>query len=92
MYNYNCGDNMYEYKNQEELYQGLIPALNVKMKNFKRNKITNITKEEIWNYLKETKWKNSIDLTLADMVQDIIHVTKEEILIFKNKNNNSIFN
>lgn len=92
MYNYNCGDNMYEYKTQEELYQGLIPALNVKMKNFKRNKITNITKEEIWNYLKETKWKNSIDLTLADMVQDIIHVTKEEILIFKNKNNNSIFN
>lgn len=92
MYNYNCGDNMYEYKNQEELYQGLIPALNVKMKNFKRNKITNITKEEIWNYLKETKWKNSIDLTLADMVQDIIHVTKEEILNFKNKNNNSIFN
>lgn len=83
---------MYEYKNQEELYQGLIPALNVKMKNFKRNKITNITKEEIWNYLKETKWKNSIDLTLADMVQDIIHVTKEEILNFKNKNNNSIFN
>ena len=92
MYNYNCGDNMYEYKNQEELYQGLIPALNVKMKNFKRNKITNITKEEIWNYLNETKWKNSIDLTLADMVQDIIHVTKEEILNFKNKNNNSIFN
>ena len=35
---------------------------------------------------------NSIDLTLADMVQDIIHVTKEEILNFKNKNNNSIFN
>ena len=83
---------MFEYKTQEELYQGLIPALNVRIKYLKKNKIKDITKEDIWNYLKETKWKNSIDLTLADMVQDILHIDGEEILTHKNKNKKPIFN
>jgi hypothetical protein len=83
---------MYEYKSQEELYQGLIPALNVKMKQLKKNNIKDITKEDIWNYLKETKWKNSIDLTLADMVEDIIHSDNSEIISYKNKNKKAIFN
>lgn len=83
---------MFEYKNQEELYQGLIPALNVKIKYLKKNKITNITKEDIWNYLKETKWKNSVDLTLADMVQDILHIDNDELLNNKNKNKKAMFN
>ena len=83
---------MYEYKNQEELYQGLIPALNVKIKYLKKRKIKDITKEDIWDYLKETKWKNSIDLTLADMVQDILHTDSNEILNYKNKNKKAIFN
>ena len=83
---------MYEYKSQEELYQGLIPALNVKMKQLKKNNIKDITKEDIWNYLRETKWKNSIDLTLADMVEDIIHSDNSEIISYKNKNKKAIFN
>lgn len=83
---------MYDYKSQEELYQGLIPALNVKIKYLKKNKITNITKEDIWDYLKETKWKNSVDLTLADMVQDILHIDNQELVTQKNKNKKAIFN
>lgn len=92
MYNYYCGDNMYEYKSQSELYQGLIPALNVKVKYLKKSKIKDISKEDIWNYLKETKWKNSIDLTLADMVQDIIHIDNSELISYKNKNKKGLFN
>lgn len=83
---------MFEYKSQEELYQGLMPALNTRMKYLKRNKIKDITKEDIWNYLKETKWKNSIDLTLSDMVQDILHTDSSEIISYKNKNKQAIFN
>lgn len=83
---------MFEYKSQEELYEGLMPALNTRMKYLKRNKIKDITKEDIWNYLKETKWKNSIDLTLADMVQDILHTDSSEIISYKNNNKKSIFN
>ena len=85
--------NMYEYKSQLELYQSLIPALNVKIKYLRKNKIKEITKEDIWNYLKETKWKNSINLTLADMVQDILHTDNGELIEYKNKNKKiSIFN
>lgn len=82
---------MYEYKNQLELYQGLIPALNVKLKLLKRNNYNDITKEDIWNYLKERKWKNSVDLTLADMVQDIIHTDNSELVTYTNKNKKNLF-
>lgn len=82
---------MYEYKNQLELYQGLIPALNVKLKLLKRNNYNDITKEDIWDYLKERKWKNSVDLTLADMVQDIIHTDNSELVAYTNKNKKNLF-
>ena len=71
---------MYEYKNQLELYQGLIPALNVKLKMLKKSNYQDSTKDDIWNYLRDNKWKNSIDLTLADMVQDIIHTDNLELV------------
>lgn len=79
---------MYEYNSQEELYLNLIPALNVKMKHLKRAKYNNVTKEDIWNYLRDNKWKFSIDLTLSDMVHDIIHLDNLEI--FEHINNKNL--
>ena len=73
---------MYEYKSQLELYQGLIPAMNVKLKMLKKSDYRDITRDDIWNYLKENKWKMSVDLTLADMVHDIIHVDHSELARF----------
>lgn len=78
-----------EYKSQLELYNNLIPALNVKMKMLKSSKYNDISKEDIWNYLKNSKWKFSIDLTLADMVNDIIHTDNVEFYNYK-KNNEEI--
>ncbi len=72
---------MYEYKSQLDLYQGLIPAMNVKIKLLKKNHYDDISKEDIWNYLREHKWKSSVNLTLADMVQDIIHVDNLELVM-----------
>lgn len=77
---------MYEYKSQAELYQGLIPALNVKVKYLKKSNYQDITKDDIWNYLKETKWRSSVDLTLADMVQDILHIDNCELVSYKKEN------
>lgn len=77
---------MYEYKSQKELYQNLIPALNVKLRLLKNNDYHDIDKIDIWNYLKETKWRSSIDLTLADMVNDIIHADNKDIDIYLKKN------
>lgn len=82
---------MYEYKSQSELYQGLIPALNVKVKYLKKAGYKDITKEDIWNYLKESKWKSSIDLTLGDMVQDILHIDNSELVSYKEKNKKALF-
>ena len=74
---------MMEFRSQKELYLNLVPALNVKMKLLKRNKMDDITKEDIWNYLRDNKWKNSVDLTLSDMVNDIIHVDNNEVSNYK---------
>ncbi len=79
LYNKLCGDRM-EYRSQEELYQGLIPALDVKVRFIKRRYFLNIQRKDIWNYLKENKWKNSLDLTLGDMVHDIIHTDNDMII------------
>ena len=77
---------MYEYKSQKELYEGLIPAMNVKLKLLRKSKYTNITYDDIWEYLRDFKWKDSVDLTLSDMVQDIIHTDNLEIVSYvKNK-------
>lgn len=76
-----------EYKSQKDLYMNLVPALNVKLKLLKRNNYKDITREDIWNYLKINKWQYAVDLTLADMVQDIIHTDNIEINNYKLKNN-----
>ena len=80
---------MYEYRSQEELYQGLIPAMNVKLKMLKKSHYDGINHEDIWNYLRDNKWRSSIDLTLSDMVQDIIHTDNLKIVNYvKNKMGN----
>lgn len=76
---------MYEYKSQRELYLSLIPALNVKLRLLKNSDYKNIDKIDIWNYLKISKWKNSINLTISEMVNDIIHVDNKDIDIYLKK-------
>jgi len=65
---------MQEYRSAKELYEALVPALNVKIRMFKNNEYNYIKKEDIWNYLKDTIWINSINLTISEMVSDIINV------------------
>ena len=76
---------MYEYKNQKELYNNLIPALNVKMRLLKKSNYNDIKEKDIWNYLKNNKWINSINLTISEMVNDIIHADNKEIDIYVKK-------
>lgn len=61
-----------EYQTLKELYQQLIPAFNVKKRILSITKYKEITFEDIWQYLTLNKWRNSNDLTLAEMVNDII--------------------
>ena len=80
---------MYEYKSQQELYKNLIPALNVKLRLLKKSNYEHITKKDIWNYLKNNKWSSSINLTISEMVNDIIHADNKEIDIYIKKQKHS---
>lgn len=62
-----------EFKSLEELYQRIKPALLAKKSEMHRIGFDYIKEEDIWNYLKEIKWKNSKNLSLADMVSDILN-------------------
>ena len=62
-----------EFNSLEELYNRLRPALNVKMSDLRANGYGYLKPEDIWNYLKEKKWKSSRDLMLSDMVSDILN-------------------
>lgn len=63
-----------KFNSQEELYDRVKPALNAKLQELHRLGFSYITIDDIWNYLKESKWKNGKDLTLSDIVSNIIHV------------------
>jgi hypothetical protein len=60
-----------EFKNLDELYQRVLPALKTKVAELSATK-EQISEEEIWYHLAETKWKDSKNLTLFDIVDDII--------------------
>ena len=61
-----------EFKSIDELYNRVLPALKSKVSKLKRSNYE-ITEKELWNYLSINKWKNSSNLTLFDIVEDIIN-------------------
>ena len=68
-----------EFASQYELYKKILPAFNVKKRLMKHNQNNEITNEDIWKYLIENKWKHSHDLTLSEIVNDIISLDVEKI-------------
>ena len=62
-----------EFENVKQLYNRLLPALRTKKEEMKRVGITYIQEEDIWNFLKEKKWKKANDLSLYDMVSDVLN-------------------
>ena len=68
-----------EFRTLQQLYIKLIPAFNVKKRLILNSKYKEITNENIWAYLTETKWKIAKNLSLPDMINDIITADLEEI-------------
>ena len=67
------------FRNLDELYNRIKPALYSKAQEIKRNGTSYIKEEDIWNYLSLNKWKNSESLTLNDMVSDILNLKEDDI-------------
>ena len=78
---------MREYRSQEELYNMLIPAMNVKLTKFREGQYNDVERDDIWNYLRDNKWKDSVDLTLGEMVNDIIRIDNLVIVNYARNNN-----
>ena len=68
-----------EFNSASELYERLKPALKSKVSELKRDGYSYLTTEDVWNYLKEKKWKESRNLSLNEMVSDIFDSDNEII-------------
>lgn len=63
-----------EFTTVEELFQRVLPALRTKRRSLTKEKRKEIREEDIWNYLRKSKWSKAKQLTLADMVDDILNL------------------
>lgn len=66
------------YSNIKELFDSLKPAFNVKLRLIKKD-YDYITRNDIWNYLKINKWCKDVNLTISEMVDDIIMVDIDKV-------------
>ena len=71
-----------EFTTEKELYLSLLPVFKVKQRLNTITKYQDIKNEDIWLYLKETKWKKSYNLTISEVVNDIITIEIEKIYNF----------
>lgn len=62
------------FNSLEELYNRIKPALRTKKEEMKRNGFVYVKESDIWNYLEEKKWINSKNLSLYQMVDDVLNV------------------
>lgn len=76
-----------EFSSLKDLYLRVEPALTSKKTELDRIGLSYIDKKDIWDYLVENKWKVGKDLTLSDVVDDILNTDNTSIdKYFKEKN------
>lgn len=64
---------MIEFKTEQDLYNRLKPALVSKKEECRRQRMDYISEADIWNYLKNTTWQRTNNLSLATMANDILN-------------------
>ena len=70
---------MIEFNSIEELKKRTTPALIAKLNELKSKNYNLISIDDIWNFLIKNKWQKAIDLTLYDIINDIMNVNEEEL-------------
>lgn len=60
------------FSNIEELKQRLMPALRLRKKELRKQNYQ-ISEEELWNYFVNHFWRQSVQLSLSQMVEDILN-------------------
>ena len=74
---------MNNVKTLKDLYELLIPALNCKTRQLHDLNYTFINNEDIWKYLKENVWNDKTNLTLSDLVDDILNTDNDKLASYK---------
>lgn len=76
-----------EFKSIKELYERVYPALFIKKRELKKMGII-VTEDEIWTYLSINIYKSKKNLTLADIVDEILKLDSIKLQehLLKNKN------
>ena len=75
----------YEFNSKEELYERVLPALKLKVKEFKRLGNSNITCLDVWDYLIYSSWKSGENLMLSDIVNDILYLEIDKVISYLNE-------
>lgn len=68
-----------EFENSKELFNRLKPALRTKQSELKKVGYSYIHLIDIWDYLTTRKWKQAHNLSLYEMVDDILNSDNELI-------------
>lgn len=71
-----------EFSSLKDLYNHITPALKAKQSEMKRYGYNYIKVEDIWNYLKEVKWIKATDLSISEMVSDILNASDIQIDLY----------
>jgi hypothetical protein len=66
-----------DFESLDELYRRVYPALTIRVRELKYLGREEINEKAIWNFLSIHKWKNSKNLTLYDIINDIFHYEEE---------------
>ena len=71
-----------EINSLEDLYRLLHPALKSKEREMHDLKHLYIKEKDIWEYLRENVWNDATNLTLSDMVSDILSTDNDKIAAY----------
>lgn len=71
------------FTSQDELFKRVKPALQIKYDDIVNCGFKDVKLEEIWNYLIKTNWIKRENLSLFDIVNDILNLDNERFINYK---------
>jgi len=79
-------DNNEKFNSIDDLYKRVLPALQARVSELKRENYMYIDVLDIWNYCVENIWKNKTDLRIYELVNDILNVDGIKLEVYIRKN------
>ena len=80
-------DNNDKFLSIDDLYKKVLPALQARVEELKREKINFVDTIDLWNYCVENIWRNKEDIRIYELVSDILSVDGIKLKMYlKDKN------